>query len=240
MAAALPAQAPENPGTRWVGSGQAGRRAGAAVRSLLPHQPTERLSPDSDTGLVPGSDPDRRSGQDIEAGLDPHSDPVPHYRAGESVHSAHRAAVLPDPSPLVDRSGVGVCCAVCCADATKAGASTMLALSAPESTHCKRFLLFKSILKPPCPGDTPDRSARTYCIDGNAHSPSLFLTLFYGKSYPGISPRQLFLPPGNAARCLRLDLVDSLDIHLPFADYSHSVQLVIESVLHHVWSNDQP
>ena len=66
-------------------------------------------------------------------------------------------------------------CLLLLRSATKAGASTILAPSAPESTHCKRFLLFKSILKPPCPGETPDPSARTYCIDGSAHSPSQFL-----------------------------------------------------------------
>ena len=48
--------------------------------------------------------------------------------------------------------------------------------------------------QPPCPGKTPDPPARTYCIDGERHSPSQVLTLFYGKSYAGLRPSRDLLP----------------------------------------------
>jgi len=97
MVALVPGPHPDNCS---VGSAPAGTQGAGAVRSLRADCLQAHPSPD------PGS----RSGRDIAAGLDPDSGPdfgpAPHCRVGESVHSAHRAAVLPDPSRLAGQASL--------------------------------------------------------------------------------------------------------------------------------------
>ncbi len=140
--------APEDPDIRWAGSGPADRRAEEAVRSLPPHPPAEHLSPDWDIGWplvrVLIRVLARILGRTLVGIL---SLVLILRRAigrGDlSILRIGRRSCLA-PVTLLARRRCLLC--VCCADAAKAGASTILAPSAPESTHCKRFLLFKSIL----------------------------------------------------------------------------------------------
>jgi hypothetical protein len=203
-----PAVPPGEPGIRSARFDRADRRVGQAVRSLRRHQPREHSGPD------PGLDwPDR----DIGADPGPHfgPDPAPHYRAGESVHFAHRVAVQPGPSRPAGQPLVSV---------ARPAVQTQ---PRPEPTQgsCpalrKLSISSNSLLNPSRPGETPDPSSWTYCIDGNSRRPSLVLTQFYGKSYAYRPSLPIFVAPGNDPS----GVVDKLDIHRPFADYSRVLQL---------------
>lgn len=160
--------------TRWMDFDQADTQAEEVVHSRLLVGLPGQVAPRLDTAAVPGPDPA------------PHCPPA----ARESVHSAHRAADRPDPSypagPGLESVEPSRPAAVPPRPEPKRDLH-----SAPRKAAMANdlFLLDSFPCNPPCPGWTPDLSAKAYCIDGVAHSPSLVLTQPYGKSYSTAVPR---------------------------------------------------
>jgi hypothetical protein len=168
---AAPALSPAEPGTRWIGFGQADRQAAAAVRSRLPVRPAEQMAPGRDIGMVPGRHPG--------------SDPAPYYPAGGSVHSAHRVAGRQDPSHPAGPGSESV------------GRSRRPAAARPRQEPIRGlrltpqkaaiandlFLLNSCLCNPLAQTGRPIRRPGLNCIDGASLSPSQVLTQPRGKSY---------------------------------------------------------